>query len=108
MAFTFKLEHPEGTPADPPTLRSAVPNWEIGDKIPFGPSKPALLVVGVRNASEPTHQSASCRDGCGLGSTTGVPSVVGSHAGAGPRLAGIGEIGGFTRRVKALGHILRG
>ena len=37
MAFTFKLEHPDGTPADPPMLRSAVPNWEIGDKIPFGP-----------------------------------------------------------------------
>jgi hypothetical protein len=30
-----------------------VPNWEIGDKIPFGPDKPALLVVGIRNASEP-------------------------------------------------------
>jgi hypothetical protein len=53
MAFTFKLEHPDGTPADPPTLRSAVPNWEIGDKIPFGPGKPALLVVGIRNAYEP-------------------------------------------------------
>ena len=55
MAFTFKLEHPDGTPADPPTLRTAVPNWEIGDKIPFGPGKPALLVVGIRNASDPTH-----------------------------------------------------
>jgi hypothetical protein len=55
MAFTFKLEHPDGTPADPPTLRSAVPNWAIGDRIPFGPGKPALLVVGVRTASEPTH-----------------------------------------------------
>jgi hypothetical protein len=24
MAFTFKLEHPDGTPADPLTLTSAV------------------------------------------------------------------------------------
>jgi hypothetical protein len=55
MAFTFKLEHPDWTPADPPTLRSAVPDWSIGDKIPFGPGKPALLVVGIRNASELTH-----------------------------------------------------
>ena len=55
MAFTFKLEHPDGTPADPPTIRSAVPNWEIGDKIPFDPGKAALLVVGIRNTSEPTH-----------------------------------------------------
>ena len=39
MAFTFKLEHPDGTPADPPTLRSAVPNWEIGDRIPRGPEE---------------------------------------------------------------------
>ena len=45
MAFTFKLEHPDGTPADPPTLRSAVPTWAIGDKIPFGPGKPPLLVI---------------------------------------------------------------
>jgi hypothetical protein len=55
MAFTFKLEHPDGTPAEPPTLRSAVPDWASGDKIPFGPGKPALLVVGIRNTSEPTH-----------------------------------------------------
>jgi hypothetical protein len=41
MAFTFKLEHPDGTPADPPTLRTAVPNWATGDKIPFGPNRPA-------------------------------------------------------------------
>ncbi len=57
MAFTLKLEHPDGTPAHPPTLRSAVPNWAIGDTIPFGPDKPTLLVVGIRNASEPTHQA---------------------------------------------------
>jgi hypothetical protein len=53
MAFTFKLEHPDGTPADPPTLRSAVPNWAIGDKIPFGPGKPALLVVGFGTRANP-------------------------------------------------------
>jgi hypothetical protein len=57
MAFTFKLENPDRTLADPPTIRSAIPNWEVGDRIPFGPQKPALLVVGVRNASEPTHQA---------------------------------------------------
>ena len=51
MAFTFKLQNPTG-PRLPPTIRSAVPNWEIGDKIPFGPDKPALLVVGIRNASD--------------------------------------------------------
>jgi hypothetical protein len=43
MAFTFKLEDPDGTPADPPTIRSAVPNWEIGDRIPMGPDRSALV-----------------------------------------------------------------
>jgi hypothetical protein len=57
MAFTFQLEDLDGTPADPPTLRSAVPDWAIGDKIPFGPDKPALLVVGIRNASEDEHSA---------------------------------------------------
>lgn len=25
--FTFKLEHEDGTPADPPVLHTAVPTW---------------------------------------------------------------------------------
>ena len=36
MAFTFKLEPADGTPADPPTLHTAVPNWRPGDTIPLG------------------------------------------------------------------------
>lgn len=57
MAFTFKLEHPDGTPADPPTLKSAVPNWEVGDQIPLGPGWPPLLLVRLRNASDPSRSS---------------------------------------------------
>jgi hypothetical protein len=34
--FYFKLEHKDGTPADPPTLNTAVPNWALGDTIPLG------------------------------------------------------------------------
>ena len=30
MAFTYKLEQQDGTPADPPTLRTAVPTWNPG------------------------------------------------------------------------------
>jgi hypothetical protein len=59
MAFHFKLEHPDGTPADPPTLHTAVPNWSPGDTIPLGhrtlrvvdvrdDPEGAVLVVGVR------------------------------------------------------------
>ena len=36
MAFTFKLEREDGTPADPPTVKSAVLVWRPGDTIPFG------------------------------------------------------------------------
>jgi hypothetical protein len=33
-AFTFKLEHQGGTPADPPVFKTAVPTWRAGDSIP--------------------------------------------------------------------------
>jgi hypothetical protein len=36
MAFIFKLELEDGTPADPPRLDTAVPNWRAGDTIPLG------------------------------------------------------------------------
>jgi hypothetical protein len=36
MAFTFRLELEDGTPADPPVLHTAVPNWQVGDTIPLG------------------------------------------------------------------------
>jgi hypothetical protein len=36
MAFIFRLEQEDGSPADPPTLKSAVPDWHPGDAIPLG------------------------------------------------------------------------
>jgi hypothetical protein len=36
MAFIFKLELADGTPANPPRLDVAVPNWSAGDTIPLG------------------------------------------------------------------------
>ena len=47
MAFTFKLEHEDGTPADPPVLQTAVPNWRAGDAIPLSAGR-ALRVVEIR------------------------------------------------------------
>jgi hypothetical protein len=49
MAFTFKLEHEDGTPADPPMLHTAVPTWEAGDTIPFGADR-ILRVIETRFA----------------------------------------------------------
>jgi hypothetical protein len=46
MAFTFKLEHEDGTAAEPPVLHAAVPNWSVGDTIPLG--RATLRVVELR------------------------------------------------------------
>jgi hypothetical protein len=51
MAFRFKLEHEDGTPADPPTLHTAVPNWQAGDTIPLGADR-ILRVVETRFADD--------------------------------------------------------
>lgn len=51
MAFTFKLEHADGEPADPPTMNTAVPNWRLGDKIPLGSGK-ALRVIDIRPGAD--------------------------------------------------------
>jgi len=45
--FLFRLETPEGAPAEPPTLSSAVPNWRAGDTIPLGGR--VLRVVELRD-----------------------------------------------------------
>lgn len=46
MAFSFRLEQRDGTPADPPKLSAAVPNWAPGDTIPLGAR--TLRVLDVR------------------------------------------------------------
>ena len=47
MAFMFRLEQEDGSPADPPTFKTAVPNWSAGDTIPLG--RRTLRVVTVRD-----------------------------------------------------------
>jgi hypothetical protein len=49
--FTFRLELEDGTPADPPVLHTAVPNWSAGDTIPLG-ADTVLRVVEIREAAE--------------------------------------------------------
>jgi hypothetical protein len=41
------LEQEDGSPADPPRLDTAVPNWNAGDTIPLGRDR-ILRVVDVR------------------------------------------------------------
>jgi hypothetical protein len=47
MTFTFKLELEDGTPANPPSFRAAVPNWRPGDTIHL--PRRTLCVVRVRD-----------------------------------------------------------
>lgn len=47
LGFDFKLEYADGTPADPPTLRAAVPNWHAGDTIHL-PRERSLRVIETR------------------------------------------------------------
>ena len=52
MAFIFKLVLEDGTPADPPRLDTAVPNWRAGDTIPLGRDR-VLRVIDTRSGTEP-------------------------------------------------------
>jgi hypothetical protein len=45
--YPFKLERPDGRPAEPPTLESAVHSWRPGDTIPLGRGR-TLRVASVR------------------------------------------------------------
>jgi hypothetical protein len=47
MSFTFTLEHEDGSPAEPPTLATAVPNWSPGDIIPLGNDR-TLRMIEIR------------------------------------------------------------
>jgi hypothetical protein len=51
MAFMFKLVLEDGTPADPPVLDIAVPNWRSGDVITLGRAGPCA-VIDFRQDSE--------------------------------------------------------
>jgi hypothetical protein len=48
MTFTFKLEREDGTLAEPPILKTAVPNWKAGDTIPLGAERATLEVIQTR------------------------------------------------------------
>jgi hypothetical protein len=54
MAFTYKLEFEDGTPADPPTFRTAVPTWNAGDMIPFGDGRTLEVVAERWTGEDPT------------------------------------------------------
>jgi hypothetical protein len=95
MTFTYKLEQTDGMPAEPPSFRSAVPNWRPGDTIPIGRDRTLRVVGIVAGAELDDHPGADRRDvrarnGRGLNSvlrgepdapTLGLGRVVGSVLG---------------------------
>jgi hypothetical protein len=50
--FDYTLEHEDGSPADPATFKTAVPNWKPGDAIPLGGNR-TLRVIAVRPGQQP-------------------------------------------------------
>lgn len=41
MPFQFRLELPDGEPADPPTFATGVSGWRPGDTLVAGPNRTA-------------------------------------------------------------------
>ncbi len=48
MTLTFKLERPDGSPAEPPSFRTSVYVWRPGDTIPLNAER-TLRVIRVRD-----------------------------------------------------------
>jgi hypothetical protein len=46
MTYHFKLRQAGGSPAEPPSMRSAILNWRVGDTIPIHRDR-MLRVVGI-------------------------------------------------------------
>jgi hypothetical protein len=72
MAFTYRLENEDGTPADPPVLHTAVPNWSPGDTIPLSADRSLRVIetrvggrracVGCRANVSPLKREGCCMD----------------------------------------------
>ena len=48
LGYHFRLQLPDGSPADPPTYKSSTLVWHQGDVIPLGRGR-RLRVLGVRD-----------------------------------------------------------
>jgi hypothetical protein len=51
MPFKFRLELPNGEPADPPTFATGVPSWRPGDTLVAGPNR-RYRVLEVRESPD--------------------------------------------------------
>lgn len=51
--FTFKLISDDGTPFDPPTFVTAVPNWHEGDTFMLRPGRVLRILATEAHEGEP-------------------------------------------------------
>ena len=51
--FLFRLETPEGVPAERPMIGSAVPSWKQGHTIPLGDRTPRVVRIRDDDADQP-------------------------------------------------------
>jgi hypothetical protein len=60
MAFLYRLEDEDGSPVEPHTFKTAVPNWKAGHTIPLGGG--TLRVVEVRDLDADQPPTLVVRD----------------------------------------------
>jgi hypothetical protein len=53
MAFAYRLEHEDGTRADPPAFRTSVSAWKAGDTIPLGRGRSLRVTLAREEGEEP-------------------------------------------------------
>jgi hypothetical protein len=53
QGFLFKLERADGTPAEPSSFSSAVPNWAPGETIHFGHKMVRVVALRDDDAYQP-------------------------------------------------------
>jgi hypothetical protein len=63
MPFTFTVEHEDGSPAEPPTLSSAVPNWRpaIPVSFPIFRDDGSIAFIGLREPDGAQQTRQICR-----------------------------------------------
>ena len=61
MAFVFKLERVDGTPAHPPEHHTVVPNWNVGDTIPL-PARTLRVTLATRPCTCSAGRTCSSDD----------------------------------------------
>lgn len=52
--FHYRLQNPDGNPADPPTFTSSEPDWRAGDTVLIRPGT-EYRIVGIEAAPEDVH-----------------------------------------------------